>query len=290
MTPNNSIHTVAVGTGDEQVKIHAISTGKVAVRPSFKEKKGPGFIAKLNMFLDKQFTEFLPVYVFVIEHPEGIFLVDTGENAAVLQPNYFAEAKGLQKVFNEKHLKFEIQAAEEIGPQLKTIGIEPDQVSKVILTHLHIDHTDGLHYFPNTEILLPRLESEKPYGHTPFLYPQWFQPSLFDWQKDSDLPFQEYYPLTQDGRLFAVPTPGHTFGHCSVVLRVGEYCFFFAGDTSYEQRHLLNETLAGGHASFRQAKETLRRIKRFAAHEKLIYLPSHDPQGAQRLLELSTAK
>ena len=290
MSTQNQIASLTLGHGPHQIKIHAISTGKVAVRPSFKKKKGPGLLAKLNIFLDKRFTDFLPIYVYIIEHPEGIFVIDTGENANVLKPDYFKDAKGLSKVFNEKHIRFEIKRQDEIGPQLESLGISTNQVNKLILTHLHLDHTDGLHYFPKTEILLPRKESEKPYGDTPFLYPSWFQPSLFDWQHGLDFPFKQYYPITRDGNLFAVPTPGHTFGHCSVVLRHEGYYYFFAGDITYDEPQLVNDVLPGAQADFRASRKTMAKIRQITRHDKLIYLPSHDPEAGLRLMnQITTA-
>ena len=56
MPKKNDISTLVLNQGKDQIKIHAISTGKVAVRPNFKKKKGPGFIAKINMMLDTRFT------------------------------------------------------------------------------------------------------------------------------------------------------------------------------------------------------------------------------------------
>ncbi|MCB0838408.1 MAG: N-acyl homoserine lactonase family protein, partial [Bacteroidetes bacterium] len=96
-TPIKTLHL------NPTTRIQAIETGRVAVRPSFKHKKGPSLISKLNIFLDKEFTEFMPVYVYVIEHPEGIIVIDTGENAHVKEPDYFEDAGWLGKAFNEKH-------------------------------------------------------------------------------------------------------------------------------------------------------------------------------------------
>ena len=49
---------------------------------------------------------------------------------------------------------FRIESEEEIGPQLRALGIGPRDVKKVVLTHLHMDHDGGLAHFPNSEILV----------------------------------------------------------------------------------------------------------------------------------------
>ena len=45
---------------------------------------------------------------------------------------------------------------QEVGPQLEALGIHPNDVRWVIMTHLHTDHAGGLHHFPKSEILVMR--------------------------------------------------------------------------------------------------------------------------------------
>jgi len=67
----------------EEVKVHGICTGTVAVKRNFKTKKGPGFLAKINIFPDQYYTEYLPIWIWVIEHPAGSIVIDTGEIEAM---------------------------------------------------------------------------------------------------------------------------------------------------------------------------------------------------------------
>ncbi|MEL6589266.1 MAG: MBL fold metallo-hydrolase, partial [Bacteroidota bacterium] len=127
-----------------ELKIHAISTGTVSVRQAFKQKKGPGLLSKLSMF-SGPFTPDLPINVYVIEHPEGVIVIDTGENAQVNAESNFEKADWFQKQFQNKVVQFKVAQDEEIGPQLDQLGISRERVRWVVLTHLHIDHTDGLH-------------------------------------------------------------------------------------------------------------------------------------------------
>ena len=71
------------------MKIHAVQTGTVAIRPNQREGKGPGFARLINTLSDRRWTEPLPIYAWVIEHPEGIIVIDTGESANVTSPEYF---------------------------------------------------------------------------------------------------------------------------------------------------------------------------------------------------------
>ncbi|MEM8909352.1 MAG: MBL fold metallo-hydrolase [Bacteroidota bacterium] len=59
---------------------------------------------------------------------------------------------------------------------MSRLGIEIPAIKSVILSHLHLDHIDGLKYFSDTPIIVNQLEWDKPDGDLPQLYPQWFVP------------------------------------------------------------------------------------------------------------------
>ena len=63
------------------MKIHAIQTGTVAIKTRQRSGKGEGFGRLVNTLLDPEWTPMLPIYAWVIEHPEGVIVVDTGETA-----------------------------------------------------------------------------------------------------------------------------------------------------------------------------------------------------------------
>jgi len=61
--------------------IRAIRTGLVRVRRAQREAQSTGLARVTDMLFDKEWTEWLPIYAWVIEHDEGIIVVDTGETA-----------------------------------------------------------------------------------------------------------------------------------------------------------------------------------------------------------------
>ena len=63
------------------MKISALQTGTVAVKEVQREGHGRGPARIVNVLRAKQWTEPLPIYVWVVEHPEGVIVIDTGENA-----------------------------------------------------------------------------------------------------------------------------------------------------------------------------------------------------------------
>lgn len=267
------------------VKIHAISTGLVSVKKRFREARYKGIFAIFDTLLDKEFTEWLPIWVWVIEHPEGLFIIDTGENSNVNDKDYFKPAGRLESWFNTSQFKFKVSRADEIDQQLALLGIQTTDINTVILTHRHLDHIDGLKHFQHATTIIHRIENEKPSGDLPHLYPKGFKPTLVD----LETPFHHFpksKTLTKTGDLHLIHTGGHTHGHCSVALQTDEGLVFFAGDISYDQAGLLNNIYAQADVNPKLTKETYKNVKATAKATKLIYLPSHDSEAGERLMKM----
>src|SRR5688572_22645686 len=127
------------------MKIHAIRTGSMDVKENYVDSKGGLRLLRLSsVLMDGDFTT-IPIYAWVIEHPEGVIVIDTGETARVNQKDYFPV---LQRPYWRSQYRFHVQPEDEIGPQLKRLGIAPGDVRWLILTHTHFDHTDALYTFP----------------------------------------------------------------------------------------------------------------------------------------------
>ena len=268
----------------QEVKIHALCTGTVAVKNNFRTKKGTGELAKLNILLDKHYTPYLPIWVWVIEHPEGLLVIDTGEAAAINDLDAFlAKESGFMRYQFRHAARFGITEKDELNYQLASIGLKPEDVKLVVLTHLHLDHTDGLKFFPKQEIMVGDLEARHPHSNMPSTYPAWFRPNRVSYQSNRIEIFDEAFPLTAAEDLLFVPTPGHTYGHSSVVFRTDEFDIIFAGDASYNQAQVLQGELAGVNADFKKSRETYKNLLSYASLRKTIYLPTHDEQAGLRL-------
>jgi N-acyl homoserine lactone hydrolase len=267
------------------MKVHAIQTGTVAIRPHQRQGRGIGFARLLNTLSDRRWTEPLPIYTWVIEHPEGIILIDTGESAKATSPGYFPSWHPfLQNAI------FQVKPEQEVGVQLQTIGIHPNDVRWVILTHLHTDHAGGLHHFPKSEILVVRRAFESASGlagqvrgFLPQHWPSWFRPKLIDLTPHPFGIFPKSFKLTNTGDVEIVLTSGHTDSHISVVLQDSDVLYFFAGDASYSEQLMLDEKIDGIALNGQEAKRTLERIQQFARSTPCIYLPTHDPESGNRL-------
>src|SRR5206468_4539355 len=99
------------------------------------EAKGGDVASKFAIFGDHQWTDWLPTFAFAIEHEEGVIVVDTGAAAHLLE----AQRQSFHPYFRWE-VGFQIEPEQEVGPQLRALGIGARDVKQVLLTHLHIDH------------------------------------------------------------------------------------------------------------------------------------------------------
>jgi N-acyl homoserine lactone hydrolase len=257
------------------MKIHALTTGAVRVKESFLFP-GRGPRRQLNLFLPSGWSEPLPIHCWAIEHDGVLRLVDTGETAAA-QDVVFA--------------RMEVTHEQELPAAMAAAGLTLDNVSEVVLTHAHGDHMDGLVHVRGRVMAN---EVELQYVAAPFSrlmrrvlhqpLPPGFDPEPFALDEGPFGAFPHSRALSDDGRIVAVATPGHTPGHISVICvdDSGRHVML-AGDTSdsLEQLHALRADAVAPKAKVHI--ETMKTILAHCAKHPTIYLPSHDPESAARL-------
>jgi len=258
------------------VKIHALSTGKVRVKQSFLvARSGP--MRQLSVFLPGPMSDPLPIHVWVIEHEGRRILVDTGEIAAVNDIPF---------------AKFDVGEAEELPAALASIGVEAGDIDTAVLTHMHGDHMDGAVHLGGMPVLVHDAEI----AHANSRSSRFFQkvlrqpiPAGVDFQPLAldEGPFGAFEAskqLTDDGRVVAVATPGHTPGHISIVCIDDEgRHVLLAGDATdtLEQLRSRRHDAVGPDPAVTVA--TIDRILAHSREHPTVFLPSHDPESVARL-------
>jgi N-acyl homoserine lactone hydrolase len=257
------------------MKIHTLQTGNVRVKHSFLFPRS-GMRRQLDLFLPGPFSEPLPIHCWAIEHEGVLRLVDTGETA---------DAR------NIPFARMEVAAEQELPTAMAAAGLRLEDVAEVILTHVHGDHIDGLVHV-HAQVLSN--ETELRYVASPFPtvmrrvlrqpLPPGFAPEPFALDGGPFGAFPRSRALSDDGRILAVATPGHTPGHLSVicvdddgrhVMLAGD-----ATDTLEQLRSLRVDAIA---PDPKVHLATMRTILAHCAQHPTIYLPSHDPDSAERL-------
>jgi N-acyl homoserine lactone hydrolase len=277
---------INVELGELLMRIHAIQTGTVRVKTAQVEGRGHGLRRRLATFADANWTEWLPTYAWAIEHREGVIVVDTGQGAHLL------ESARSYHPYVRWGVEFRIEREEEIGPQLRALGVGPRDVKKVVLTHFHMDHDGGLMHFPTSQILVAPGElraasgwAGRVRGYLPHRWPAWFDPSPLGLAAEPFGPFARSARLTVAGDVVAVATPGHTADHVSVLVQEDDMTIFLAGDASYNEATMLAGNVDGVSSDEHEAKATLQAIGTLARSRPTVYLPTHDPESGARLAD-----
>ena len=275
-------------------KVTAIKTGTIRIRPSHHAGNMDHSMwrRRLTILLDKGWTEPLPIYTYLVEHADGLILFDTGETARHSEPGYFP----WWHPYFQRACDIHVDPDDEVGPRLRTLGIDPGRdLDRLVISHLHHDHADGLSHFEGTQIVVSdenyrasRGLRGKIIGAVPQQWPSWFDPALLRFDGPAVSSFEASSPITADGTVFAVPTPGHMPGHLSLVVRTPEVTYFLAGDATYNMETFTRRVVDGPSADISVGLATLNRIAEFARHEPTVLLPAHDPFAEDRLAERIT--
>jgi glyoxylase-like metal-dependent hydrolase (beta-lactamase superfamily II) len=237
-------------------------------------------------FVDKQWTEPLPVLAWLIEHPDGLIVVDTGETARTAEPGYFPR----WHPYFRTGVREWVSREDEIDRGLAALGFDVRDVSRLVMTHLHTDHAGGLHHFSASEVIISRAELAAASGRLGRLrgylnrrFPAWLVPTLVDFTDGPVGPFERSQSLTPAGDVLLVPTPGHSPGQLGVIVDEGERVVFIAGDASYTEHLMLEQAIDGVAPDETAARETLAKIHALVSAVETVYLPSHDPGSQARL-------
>lgn len=285
----------------EEPSITFISTGMVQISRMMMSQpvgKSFSFLRQVRSLMDREWSERLPIGVFVISHPQGPILFDTGESAHFNDPSYlpfWAPTKRVSKI--------EIRPEDSVVAQLRARGIDPSTIQAIVLSHLHGDHAGGLKELTELNPGVPVYVSDihwKTFGNRPLFatasgcapqhWPKDFQPKILQPADHAIGPWATSYPITADGSVFAVDTPGHVPGHVSLVVygrdpQRGPTTYFLPGDATYSVASLDAEEPDGITGDPGTALESLKKIKEFARMAEVVVLPSHDPNTAKILEE-----
>ena len=274
------------------MNIHAISTGKVKITQTWRMGRDGDSLRLAHTLLDRRFTDWLPIFCYVIEHPEGLIVIDTGIPANANDPIWFPP---WMRLVQRAAYFDQMTPEEEIGPQLQKRGLSIKDVRWVVLTHLHQDHDGGLHHFPNAEVIVTRAEWQAAIGLKGRLggylnqrWPKWLFPTFVEFKNGAYGAFPHSHPLTKRGDVCLVSTPGHSVGHLSVLVKENNQTLCFAGDASYSQELLLTDAIDGVGSDPAAQHRTHKQILQFASQTPMIYLPTHEWDAERRLSEWET--
>lgn len=161
----------------------------------------------------------IPVNMWILDHPKGLVLFDTGNNVAISDGQCKKHwAAGMCDFVKPSQTR-----ADVIDKQLEKVGYKVDDVKIVITSHSHLDHIGNIEMFPKAIHVIQKKELYQAW------WPEKFQRGgahvMADYDDARDFNYLELngdYDLFGDGSVVVISTPGHTLGHQSVKVRLPE--------------------------------------------------------------------
>jgi N-acyl homoserine lactone hydrolase len=282
------------GTADPVRAVSAVSTGTVEIHPEqpYRTRK-PLYWWILT---SRRWTQPLPINAYVIEHAKGLLLFDTGQDrASVTDGSYFPG--GFTGIIYDRLARFHIGAEDTLTAQLAALGYAPGDVGTAVLSHLHEDHIGGLRELRDVQLLVSSAEwgeLSKPFPelrgflrkHIQIPGLRWHQISLEPTADPALAPFTESADIMGDGSLVLLPTPGHTAGSMSLLVRRrARSPLLLVGDLTYSA-DILERHVVPGVGERRGLRESTGKVVALTKGTPgLVILPAHDPAAARRLLD-----
>jgi len=210
-----------------------------------------------------------PVPAYLIEHPKGHVLFDTGMHPDIQHdaPGRIGELANLFVV--------EFRPGEDIRSRLEHLQIDVNKIEYLVNSHLHFDHTGGNELVPNAKIIIQKREWEA--GHMPeFIESNIFNPNDYE-HGHLVKQVEGEHDLFGDGTVVTIPTFGHTPGHQSLKVKLTSGEIVLAADSCYLKRtiehlHLPRQVL--DRAEMLNSLFLLRKLQ--SAGARIFY--GHDPE------------
>ncbi len=195
------------------------------------------------------------------------FLIDMGNGEVILVDTGFAPEtpfKGYTKV-------------NDYMDAFKALGYKPEQVTKILVTHKHPDHTGELKEFPNAKVYIGPEDADalKLTGENIIRC------------EYTDGPYKnfEHSQKIADGVYF-IKARGHTKGNSIVIVEGDDGVYYMLhGDVTYNDTALRRNKLSIVFEDLEAARDTLNRVRDFVKNNPTVYLSTHTPEGYKNLEE-----
>lgn len=224
----------------------------------------------------------IPVTFFIIKHGKDWIAYDTGNNAMVAKDPVGYWSEGVVKAYTPVMKDYE-----EFKVQIKKqLGIEPKDLKYLILSHGHLDHAGAIDNFVGTKvpIYLQKAEMDnikaelvkfKETGKKTAYIPG-------DWDQMNKLKFKTIegvFDVFGDQSVVVFPTPGHTPGHESLMVKTDGKVYVMCGDAGYTLENIIEAIPPGLAWDIPYSTQGLYVFKVLKWSNPNIHIvPSHDPK------------
>ncbi len=201
---------------------------------------------------------------YLIHHTSGWFLWDTGILDAIADK---PEGSGDPSTILWKRPK-------KLATQLAELGVKPDDIKAMAVSHTHPDHVGNVEMFPNAMIYVQKAE--------------------YDWPLPLGLGrFKPEHPVTKlegdkdifgDGSMTLISTPGHTPGHQSLLVKLPKTgAILLSGDAVHFKTNWDNRRIPAGNTDKDQTVASMAKMAAILEKEHGQLWINHDKQQSATL-------
>lgn len=281
------------------IKIYVLRAGRVLVSPHLSfGGEGCSTLKASGLLLPKERRVWLPVSAYLIEHPRGLVLLDTGWSREMSPAGAFDAAAQRRHLGHmlAKVNQGEVRPGQTVREQLAETGIAPADLACVLVSHLDCDHASGLMDLPDAPRVLVSSDELRMVRHpgmvgsVRFNAHWWAKSRLesFEFAQTGAGPVGRSHDLFGDGTIELVSIPGHRKGMFATVVRGGDGRFInIVADGAYGRRSWEDMVLPGISMDKEAQRASLEWIRATAADHRCIEtLANHDTEVKPHVIEL----
>jgi glyoxylase-like metal-dependent hydrolase (beta-lactamase superfamily II) len=211
----------------------------------------------------------VPVPCFLIDHPKGKVLFDSGMHPET-QLDSAARLGSIAKLFD-----VDFKPGEEVASRLAALDVDAGEIQYLVNSHLHFDHTGGNATIRNARLVVQRREW-KAGKDDDQIHRNFYDPRDYDTGHDV-LAVDGEHDLFGDGGVVCLPTYGHTPGHQSLRVELERGPVILTGDACYLCRTLEDLHLPSVVFDQEAMLQSLRQLRALRdAGARIFY--GHDPE------------
>lgn len=280
-------------TEHSKIRVHVMHTGEVFIAPAL--AFGGNLIQASGIFTPKKDKRWFPVSVYLIQHPKhGNILVDTGWDRSMSPKGELDKEAQIASLGT--HMLYEVNQGllplgKAVDEQLAALGIKPEDLTVVLLTHLDCDHANGLRQVKGApRILVSADEVKCARKHKERYREQWWDTcdlEEFEWNDSNGL-FRRSYDLFGDRSIELIAIPGHSDGLFAVKVNGndGRFVLLFS-DGGYASKSWEEMIPSGIKTNKKEQIESLAWIREQSLSPLCVEsLANHDPAVKPHVIEL----
>ena len=201
------------------------------------------------------------------------YLIDTGSEGILVDTGLPAGTP--EEVPDESSVAFTGHDICSYMEAFAVLGYKPEQVTKILLTHRHADHSGELRSFPNAKVYVNKdeMDAAELQGLTNLIPVSYTDGPYYNFPESQKI---------MEG-IYLIKATGHTKGTSIIIVEKDGLFYMLHGDITYCDEALYENKLSVVFDNLPATRETQDRIREFVRNHPTVYCGTHTPQGYENL-------